>query len=65
LVLLLQIIKDKEDYLSQLVATANALVSKERSLTSELNRIRRDRQEHLLQIRFVPLGCSVIGFVCF
>jgi hypothetical protein len=47
----LQVIKEKEDALSQLVAAANALVSKERSVSSELNRIRRDRQEQVLEIR--------------
>lgn len=46
-----QILKEKEESLSQLVNVANALVSKERSLSCDLNRIKRDRQEQLLEIR--------------
>lgn len=48
---LLQVIKEKEDSLSQLVATANALVLKERCCSGDLNRIRRERQEQMLLIR--------------
>jgi hypothetical protein len=48
---ILQVIKEKEECLSQLLATANALVSKERMFSNDLNRIRRERQEQLLEIR--------------
>jgi hypothetical protein len=48
---ILQVIKEKEECLSQLLATAKALVSKERMYSNDLNRIRRERQEQLLEIR--------------
>ena len=48
---ILQVIKEKEECLSQLLATAKALVSKERMFSNDLNRIRRERQEQLLEIR--------------
>ena len=49
----LQLIKDKEECLSQLVAEANALVLKQRSLSSDLIRVRRERQEHIDSYRSV------------
>lgn len=48
---ILQVIKEKEECLSQLLATAKALVSKERMFSNDLNRIKRERQEQLLEIR--------------
>ena len=61
----LQLIKDKEECLSQLVAEANALVLKQRSLSSDLIRVRRERQEHIDSYRsvFLEQQCVTINFI--
>jgi hypothetical protein len=49
----LQLIKDKEDALTQVIASTNALVAKERAFISDLNRSRRLRNERIAEIRSV------------